>query len=434
MSERPFFTLESSMTAEELLRASWHASVQAFTGRITRLLTSESLYDAVKHLLEEFLRLVEHPSGLGPNARDNLQPLLAELRAIQTGGGMGTTETVLFLFFVKDILDDYFERAPRSDAESAEVTLRSAAWAQVSALLNRLGLVLFESDVRAREEVGSHPNALAIEYGLLYERARRIAITDQLTSLHNFGYFLERLKEERARAERYQRLLSLIIFDLDHFKAYNDAHGHPAGNQVLKTIANILNQNSREGDLVARYGGEEMVIVLPEATRREATEMAERIRRTVESTPFADMDTQPQGHITLSAGVATYPVDAADEEELIQRADETLYAAKRAGRNRVEAYLPPHKERLVYRPGRPIHSVALVGNFNNWDKDYDLMRPEGNGEYEFIISLNPGVYQYKFVIDGAEWIPDPGQSERCPDTMGGENSVLRISRSQTPPA
>ncbi len=414
---------------ENLLRETWSASVRPFSERITGLLTSESLYQELRGLLRELMALVERPGGLGPNAHTALEPLLAQLRAVQTKGGVGAPETVLLLFFVKDVLNQALEREAESGHEPAEVDRRSAALAQVGALLNRLGLVLFESDVSARQEVGFHPDALAIEYALLYERARRMAITDQLTDLYNFGYFLDRLKEERARAERYQRLLSLIIFDLDHFKQYNDTHGHPAGNQVLRTIAAILHEHSREGDIVARYGGEELVIILPETTRREATEMAERIRRMVESTSFPDMQTQPLGCITLSAGVATYPVDAADEEELVQRADQSLYQAKREGRNRVVSYLPPHKERLVCRPGRPVKSVALVGNFNNWDKDYDFMYPVGLGEFEFVISLNPGVYQYKFVIDGTEWIPDPSCPERWPDSMGGDNSVLRVARS-----
>jgi diguanylate cyclase (GGDEF)-like protein len=424
--QRPISVIFAAREAK--LREDWLASVRAFSVRITELLTSESFYHSVKDLLGELLVLVERPGGLGPTASSDLGPLLAQLRAIQTKDGIGAAEVVLCLFFVRDLLNQALDPEADSGREPAELDRRSAALAQASALLNRLGLVLFESDVSARLEVGLHPDALAIEYALLYERARRIAITDQLTGLYNFGYFLDRLKEERARAERYQRLLSLIIFDLDHFKVYNDTHGHPAGNEVLRIIARILHEHSREGDIVARYGGEELVIVLPETTRREATEVAERIRRMVEATSFREMQSQPEGCITLSAGVATYPVDAADEEELVQRADQSLYQAKHDGRNRVVSYLPPHKERLVYRPGRPVRSVALVGNFNNWDKDYDFMQPVGGGEYEFVISLNPGVYQYKFVLDGTEWIPDPTCPERCPDTMGGDNSVLRVAR------
>jgi diguanylate cyclase (GGDEF)-like protein len=413
---------------ESVLPEAWYASVRAFSTRIAELLTSESFYDGVRGLVSELVTLVERPGGLGPTSHPDLEPLLAQLRAFQAKDGIGAAEVVLCLFFVRDLLHQTLERDTESGREPEERDRRSAALAQASALLNRLGLVLFESDVSARQEVGFHPDALAIEYALLYERTRRIAITDQLTGLYNFGYFLDRLKEERARAERYQRLLSFIIFDLDHFKQYNDTHGHPAGNEVLRIIARILHEHSREGDIVARYGGEELVIILPETTRREATEVADRIRKMVETTSFPEMQSQPEGCITLSAGVATYPVDAGDEEELIRRADQSLYQAKRAGRNCVVSYLPPHKERLVYRPGRSVTSVALVGNFNNWDKDYDFMYPVNQSDYEFVISLNPGVYQYKFVIDGTEWIPDPRCPERCPDTMGGDNSVLRIAR------
>jgi diguanylate cyclase (GGDEF)-like protein len=281
--------------------------------------------------------------------------------------------------------------------------------------------------MRLGDEDAGQQDVLAIEYALLYERTRQIAITDRLTGLYNFGYFLDRLKEEKMRAERYHRLLSLIIFDIDHFKKYNDANGHPAGNEVLKKIAEILKAEAREVDIVARYGGEEMVIILPETSRKRAAELADRIREKVASATFSKMESQPLKKLTLSAGVATYPVDAANEESLIKKADSSLYVAKSQGRNQVVSFEPATKVTVTYHPSKPVNKVALVGNFNNWDKDVDLMDRQEDGSFRFVISLEPGVYHYKFVLDDDEWVIDPSNSQKSYDGMGGDNNVLKVS-------
>jgi len=229
------------------------------------------------------------------------------------------------------------------------------------------------------------------------------------------------------RAERYHRLLSLIIFDIDHFKKYNDANGHPAGNEVLKKIAEILKAEAREVDIVARYGGEEMVIILPETSRKRAAELADRIREKVSSATFAKMESQPLKKVTLSAGVATYPVDAANEESLIKKADSSLYVAKSQGRNQVVSFEPATKVTVTYKPSKPVNKVALVGNFNNWDKDVDLMDRQEDGSFRFVISLEPGIYHYKFVLDDDEWVIDPSNFQKSYDGLGGDNNVLKVS-------
>ena len=294
-------------------------------------------------------------------------------------------------------------------------------------LLGRLAAVIADTSIQVH--IFSHPQeqTLAFEYAILYERTRQLAITDSLTELYNFGYFWDRLKGERARAERYQRLLSLIFVDIDHFKHYNDHNGHPAGNEVLRRISRILSEESREVDIVARYGGEELVILSPESNRRHAFSLAERIRQRIADTLFPFRQSQPRGRITVSAGVATYPVDADTEETLVHCADQALYAAKRQGRNRVVAHAPAHKITLQLRPYRPTASVALVGNFNAWDPMADPMQALPDGSFRFEIALNPGTYHYKFVLDSQEWIPDV-HGERQPDSFGGENSILRVRR------
>ena len=166
------------------------------------------------------------------------------------------------------------------------------------------------------------------------EQARRLANTDGLTGLYNHRYLQERLRHEVQRATRYGRQLSLVMADLDHFKAYNDAHGHPRGDEALITIAHTLRQISRSSDVVARYGGEEFTLILPETPGDEARVLAERARKCVESLELSGRDAFTTVRVTLSAGIASlYP--GCTQEALIEAADGALYRAKREGRNRV---------------------------------------------------------------------------------------------------
>jgi len=168
-------------------------------------------------------------------------------------------------------------------------------------------------------------------------RTHRRAITDPLTQLYNFGFFRERLRLELERAAATGDPVSLVIFDIDHFKHYNDGNGHQEGNVALVQVADVLKKTGRRGDVVARYGGEEFVGLLYGATREEATRFAEAVRQAIESTPFKGGESQPLGRVTVSGGVASYPVDARTEESLIQAADQNLYKAKEGGRNRIVA-------------------------------------------------------------------------------------------------
>jgi diguanylate cyclase (GGDEF)-like protein len=155
----------------------------------------------------------------------------------------------------------------------------------------------------------------------------RLAITDTMTEIANHRAFQERLREEIARAQRYNYPFILLMLDVDNFKPYNDTYGHPAGDQVLRQIASVMRDSVREGDLVARYGGEEFAALLPQTAARAGRVVAERIRQSVARTSFGHRE------VTLSIGAAEFADDGADAETLIVNADKALYAAKNRGRN-----------------------------------------------------------------------------------------------------
>jgi diguanylate cyclase (GGDEF)-like protein len=163
---------------------------------------------------------------------------------------------------------------------------------------------------------------------------KNIAIYDTLTGLYNRRYFEERLGLDTQKSFYGGTPLSLVMADIDHFKKVNDTFGHTEGDRVLFEIANLLKASVRKKDTVARYGGEEFILILPEAGLGEASMIAERIRKLVESTPFEI--TNARINLTVSMGISNFPSNRAkSKEELVKMADEALYDAKRGGRNKV---------------------------------------------------------------------------------------------------
>ncbi len=180
--------------------------------------------------------------------------------------------------------------------------------------------------------------AVAVHNAQMYEHIRALSYTDGMTGLHNYRFFRLRIHEELARTRRDGGHISLLILDVDHFKNYNDTLGHPAGDEVLREVSQILKRSVRDSDVVARYGGEEFAVILSGTDRGGAHVLAERIRQKVEKTDFFKEEIQPGGQLTISVGIATFPNDAVTEDELIERADKALYHAKNSGRNRVVSY------------------------------------------------------------------------------------------------
>ncbi|HSZ81510.1 MAG TPA: GGDEF domain-containing protein [Polyangia bacterium] len=164
-----------------------------------------------------------------------------------------------------------------------------------------------------------------------HEEIYRLTTIDGLTQIFNKRYFLETLEREIARSHRYRRELSLVMFDIDHFKKVNDTFGHLAGDYVLKHLAQTVKTRIRREDCFARYGGEEFSIVLPEIDGLNSKPFAEKIRQLVEATDFKFENTSMP--VTISMGVATLDMDSTDPQALIKRADERLYEAKSSGRN-----------------------------------------------------------------------------------------------------
>jgi len=168
----------------------------------------------------------------------------------------------------------------------------------------------------------------------LNKEFRELAIRDGLTGLFNHRYAEERLKEEFDRAARFERELSVLFMDLDHFKFFNDAHGHQAGDEVLQILSAIMTEVLRESDTLARWGGEEFVVIALETTREEACMLAERIRKAVTKHAFPNAAQQPLGIVSLSIGVASKSIGTDSYEQLLRLADDAVYSAKDAGRNR----------------------------------------------------------------------------------------------------
>jgi diguanylate cyclase (GGDEF)-like protein len=164
---------------------------------------------------------------------------------------------------------------------------------------------------------------------------REQAVTDSLTGLANRRYLETRLREEAGRARRHGSAFTLMMVDLDNFKTYNDREGHPAGDALLTAAARVIRAAARDTDLVCRYGGDEFALVSPETHVEEALMLAERIRNAVETHAFDLPGLPAAGGLTLSVGVAGFPVDTDDPDALVRAADSALYRAKSAGRNRV---------------------------------------------------------------------------------------------------
>ena len=201
------------------------------------------------------------------------------------------------------------------------------------------------------DEIGQLATAFNLMAGSIqssHEELIKLSTIDGLTGLYNHREFQKRLEEEVNRAYRYGSTLSLLMMDIDNFKKFNDTYGHQAGDTVLKAIGTIILQEIRKSDFAARYGGEEISIILPETASAEAFAFSDRLREIIHNLPITIREKEVV-YISVSIGIASFPEDAANRRDLIDAADKALYFAKDKGRNKTIVYseslrVPPEKE------------------------------------------------------------------------------------------
>ena len=205
--------------------------------------------------------------------------------------------------------------------------------------------------------------AKVVDKTILFEQTKELSITDELTDIYNRRYFNQRFEREVIRAKRYKRPLTLVLIDIDYFKNYNDLNGHLLGDKVLEKVARLLEVNIRKADILARFGGEEFVVLLPEINKDRAFNVAEKLRQAIDNNRFPEEYKQPNHKLTISVGLATLLEDTYTSEELIHFADKALYKAKALGRNQVIGYFPDLNI-IDDQPVYPLNSMAISPNLN----------------------------------------------------------------------
>jgi diguanylate cyclase (GGDEF)-like protein len=249
-----------------------------------------------------------------------------------------------------------------------------------------------------------------------YRRTVKLSRTDALTGLTNRRTFMDQAARVLEAAARLKAPVSLMMADLDKFKPFNDEHGHQAGDLLLQEISRLVRGSVRGGDLVGRYGGDELSLLLPKASRSEAMEVAEKIRQTIQE------NCQDVG-VTISVGVAQSPVDGTTRDDLVSVADENLYVAKELGGNRIVGRMDV---RFRFDVGPQARQAAVVGDFNNWSVRAHPMSRMVDGAWEALIPLSPGRHVYKFFVNDHEWTADPAAAVSVPDGLGGRSSVVVV--------
>ena len=181
----------------------------------------------------------------------------------------------------------------------------------------------------------SAQSSLIVENAHLLEKTKSLSITDGLTNLFNHRHFQERITKELEEAEKNNATLCLAMADIDYFKEYNDLNGHPAGNKVLQQTARILMNGTKGSDTIARYGGDEFVIIFPNTIKKDAFNLCQQLDKKIKDFKFVNEEKQPNKDLTISIGVASFPDDATNAKNLIKKADIALYRSKERGRGLV---------------------------------------------------------------------------------------------------
>jgi diguanylate cyclase (GGDEF)-like protein len=320
-------------------------------------LDSRELFRSILDRTTEFLQaeqgslmvMEEGNNTLSIRAIKGLNKTIVEMLRIQPGEGIsGKVYESGLPMLVQDISSDQrVSQPPRSRYKtrsfiSAPLKLHNRTIGVINLADKTTGSPFSEGDLELLTAIGSYAS-VAIERSVYYQKTeelRKISITDHLTGLLNRRYFQERLIEEVERSRRHRLPVSLMIIDVDDFKSVNDTLGHPEGDEILKILTHAIRHYIRAIDVAARYGGEEFTIILPQTTKQDAAVIAERICRGIERNESFRERLKGRGGLTVSIGLAAYPDDASNIEELVRHADEALYSAKFNGKNRVVLYSP----------------------------------------------------------------------------------------------
>ncbi|MBI1811291.1 MAG: diguanylate cyclase [Nitrospirae bacterium] len=327
------------------------ATVSDITKTLTPILNYETLLQTILDKSAELLRaeqgslmLLDHETEtLLLKAKRGMNDSITEKLRIQKGEGIaGKVAELGEPFLVEDVENDprinQKNRLPYKTRSfvSVPITIQGRVIGVLNLSDKTTGEIFNKEDLELIQAFATQA-AIVMERNVFYTQTkelRKLAITDPLTGLLNRRYLSERLEEELLRSQRHDRLLSLLMVDIDGFKGYNDTFGHPIGDKALKATAESILRSVRSVDIASRYGGDEFVIILPETGKTLAVSIAERLRSDV-----AEIKSLPGGlTLTISIGVASYPEDGKISELLLGNVDKALYLAKNRGGNRIEVF------------------------------------------------------------------------------------------------
>jgi diguanylate cyclase (GGDEF)-like protein len=356
---------------ESLRTTEGHRQERQFSARLVSMISELSLVDSRQELYRQILEmsaelltatsgslmlLNEHDGNLKIVASKGMTSSLAKVMSVAYGEGIaGRVAKSGFPMLVNDIERDKRVAAknrPRFKTKSF-ISLPLEIDDRLIGVLNLAdksnGTNFTEVDLNLVKTFTNHA-VLMIDRAAILEKAgqfEQLAITDPLTGLYNRRLLEDRLLEEFSRSERQRQNFCVILADLDNFKIYNDICGHLAGDNALRKTAGLLRRTAREMDVVTRYGGEEFCLILPGIGKKKSVFVGDRIRRAIEMENFPGESHLPLGRLTISLGIASFPIDGVTANELIHAADLALYRAKALGRNRLVLYEPSLDDQVL---------------------------------------------------------------------------------------
>lgn len=275
--------------------------------------------------------------ALAHNSFGTLRDRVEKKARVRSAMGFRVSEVQRALFGFKEVALPFIRQEYQNDLHLCVTALGA-----VDACLNQ-GIYFFTEAFQ--NQLSQKADTYLKEIEQFNQKLEHLSVTDGLTGLYNQRYFREMFKNELARSQRYTRPLSLVLFDIDEFKQFNDTYGHLQGDEALVRIARSIREGVRSVDIAARYGGEEFVLILPETNRGGAFEVAEKIRTAVSHERCAVGDNGETASFTVSAGVASTEDGPRTQDDLIRLADQCLYRAKKSGKNRVSLNLPKRRRK-----------------------------------------------------------------------------------------